>query len=247
MHEAILAAILSLASPGQSPHSVVPLPECGGPVLRVADLPTTPEPAACSAPSVAWSSHRGAMVRRETEAEARARYATIASALDAVSLEATTAPEGERPLWPWPRRELVAGLLTIARHESGFRRDVHEGVGPLALGDCSRGRDGVRRCRSVCLVQIQTGGLDAERDGRRGRDLVGLDAGSTERCLRAGAELLARARWACARSSADWFGPAVALYGSGVSCGTRPTWVKRRAATYRRALAAVHAGSGKSS
>lgn len=230
MYEAILSAILALA-PSSSPHSVVPMPECGGPVLPAE------APPACSAPGVAWSSHHGALVRLETPDEARARYATIARALEAVSAEATTAPAGERPLWPWPRWELVAGLLSIVRHESAFRRDVHEGVGPRALGDCSTGRDGVRRCRSVCLVQVQTGGLDGRRGPWRGLDLVGIDAESTARCLRAGAELLARARWACVRRAADWFAPSVALYGSGVSCGTRPAWVQRRAATYRRAAA----------
>jgi hypothetical protein len=240
MYDIILATALALVPPGQSAYSVVPLPECGGPVLRIADLGTDPAPAACSAPGVAWSSHHGALARQETADEGRSRYETIARALDAVSLEATSSAEGERPLWPWPRRELVAGLLTIARHESGFRRDVHEGVGPAALGDCSRGRDGVRRCRSVCLVQVQTGGLDGRRGGWLGRDLVGLDLASTSRCLRAGAELLARSRWSCARGG-DWFAPSVALYGSGVSCGTRRPWVQARAATYRRALATLAA------
>lgn len=236
MYESILAAILALA-PSSSPYSVVPLPECGGPVLRLADLPAGPEHAACSAPGVAWSSHHSALVRPETPEEARARYATIARALDTVSLEATRAPAGERPLWPWPRRELVAGLLAIARHESGFRRDVHEGVGGAALGDCHRARNGPRVCRSVCLMQVQTGGLDGERGGRRGRDLVGLDEAATRRCLEAGAELLARSRWSCARRGGEWFAPSVALYGSGISCGMKRTWVQRRAATYRRVAA----------
>ncbi len=239
MLNAILAVMLALVAPGRSPFSVVPLPECGGPVLRLADLPAGQEPAQCSAPGVAWSSHHGALVRRESEEEALSRYATIARALDSVSLEATSAPEGERPLWPWPRRELVAGLLAIARHESGFRRDVHEGVGPAALGDCYRQRDGSRACRSVCLVQVQTGGLDGRRGSWLGRDLVGLDVASTERCFRAGAELLARSRWSCARSGGEWFALTVALYGSGVSCGTRRAWVQRRAATYRRIEAAL--------
>jgi hypothetical protein len=238
MINSILAAMLSLVPPGQSAYSVVPLPECGGPVLRIADLGTTSEPVACSAPGVTWSSHHSALVRRESEAEGRARYETIARALDAVSLEATTAPKGERPLWPWPRRELVAGLLTIARHESGFRRDVHEGVGPAALGDCRRAADGSLVCRSVCLVQVQTGGLDGRRGGWLGRDLVGLDVDRTARCLRAGAELLARSRWSCSRDG-GWFAPAVALYGSGVSCGTRRPWVQERAATYRRVEASL--------
>ena len=233
MYETILTAILSLVPAGLSPHSVVPLPACGGPALA------SDAPEECSAPGVTWSPHRGAFVRLETEAEGRARYATIAKALELVSLEATTAPDGERPLWPWARAELVAGLLTISRHESGFRRDVHEGVGPAALGDCSTGRDGVRRCRSVCLVQVQTGGLDARRGAWFGRDLVGLDVAATSRCLRAGAELLARSRWSCARGGGAWFAPAVALYGSGVSCGTRRPWVQRRAETYRRVLAAL--------
>lgn len=232
MIEAILSAILALA-PSSSPYSVVPLPECGGPVLR-ADAP-----ASCSAPGVAWSSHHGALVRLETPDEARARYETIARALDAVSLEATSAPDGERPLWPWPRRELVAGLLAVVKHESEFARNVHEGIGARALGDCYRARDGSTVCRSVCLVQVQTGGLDGRRGGWLGRDLVGLDLAPTSRCLRAGAELLARSRWSCARRSADWFAPSVALYGSGVSCGTRRAWVQRRAATYRRIVATL--------
>lgn len=236
MYSQILSALLALVPPGQSPFSLVPLPECGGPVLRLGDLPTGPEPAACAAPGVAWSSHHGALVRLETAEEGVARYAVIARALEAVSLDATTPADGGRPLWPWARRELVAGLLTIARHESGFRRDVHEGVGPAALGDCSTGRDGVRRCRSVCLVQVQTGGLDGRRGGRLGRDLVGIDVNSTAWCLRAGAELLARSRRACTHGG-DWFAPSVALYGSGRTCSTRPAWVQRRAATYRRALA----------
>jgi hypothetical protein len=240
MIEAILSAMLSLVPPGLSSYSVVPLPECGGAVLRLADLPAGPEPAACSAPDVAWSSHHDALVRRETPEEGRARYETIARALDVVAAEAARAAPGERPLWPWDRRELVAGLLAVARHESGFRRDVHEGVGPAALGDCYRRPDGSRACRSVCLVQVQTGGLDGRRGAWTGRDLVGLDMDATTRCLRAGAELLARARWACARGG-NWFAPSVALYGSGVSCGTRPAWVQRRAATYRRVLASLTA------
>lgn len=230
MYETILAAVLALA-PTSSPYSVVAMPECGAPPL------TAESPAACS--GATWSPSRGAHVRSETADEARSRLETIARALDAVSLEATAAEPGERPLWPWPRRELVAGLLAIARHESGFRRDVHEGVGPAALGDCSAGRDGVRRCRSVCLVQVQTGGLDAQRGRWLGRNLVGLDVESTSRCLRAGAELLARSRWSCARGGGAWFAPSVALYGSGVSCGTRRPWVQRRAETYRRAIALV--------
>ncbi len=231
MYDKILSAVLALA-PSSSPYSVVQLPECGGPVLAAA----APE---CSAPGVAWSAHRGAFVRPETAEEARARLEVIARAIETASAEATTAEPGERPLWPWPRRELVAGLLAIARHESGLRRDVHEGVGHAALGDCSRGRDGVRRCRSVCLVQVQTGGLDTRRGAWLGRDLVGLDVDSTRRCLTAGAELLARARWSCARSSEAWFAPSVALYGSGVSCGTRRAWVQRRAATYARVIAGL--------
>lgn len=219
MIEAILSAMLALVPPGQSAHSVVPMSECGRAPLSVY------APEVCGEPGVSWSPLRGAFVRWEIAAEGRARYETIASALDVVALEATTAPEGERPRWPWARRELVAGLLAIARHESAFRRDVHEGA---TLGG---GKD-------VCLVQIRTGGIDKRRESWLGRDLVGLDVSSTVRCFRAGAELLTRARWACARhSQGEWFGPAVALYGSGRSCSTRPAWVQRRAATYRRALA----------
>lgn len=227
MYSHILAAIALLAAPGSSPYSVVAVPECG----------TDPAAPACERrwndviPSpVNWSESHGFFVRQETREEAQARLALIARAIANVAAAAATPGEDGRSLWPWPARELADALVVIANHESGFRRDVHSGVGPAALGS---GKD-------VCLVQIRTGGLDGERYGVRGRDLVGLDLASTERCFTAGARLLARARNACARQARGegWFAPSVALYGSGASCSTKRAWVKARAATYRRVAAA---------
>lgn len=59
--------------------------------------------------------------------------------------------------------------LTVVYHESGFRRDVHLGTGRWARGD---------QGRSWCLGQLLVG-----RTGARGKRLVGLDQGATDRCV----------------------------------------------------------------
>jgi hypothetical protein len=85
----------------------------------------------------------------------------------------------------------------------------------------------------VCLVQIHPSVIHLT--GYTLEELVGVDRDSTERCYRAGAALLARARRACPPDETGWFGPTVSIYGSGSSCDfTDEGWVKARVATYRK-------------
>jgi hypothetical protein len=246
LHEALLAMMIAVAPPGQSDRSVVVEPACG----------TTPGKPACDiTPPPTWSRSYKAFVHKETRGEALQRYLIIARAIERVSLE-MTAPE-ERgdgaegpPPWPWAPEELARALVTIAHHESSFRRDVHLGVGPFALGDCTywdaRGRRvGLERarepgvvatsCQSVCLMQLNTGGLERARFGFLGKEMVGLDEASTERCFIAGARALVEARARCAATrSAAWFARSVASYGTGGPCETEERWIAARVSTFDR-------------
>lgn len=260
LHLTILAVMLTLAPPGRSAYSVVAVPECGTDQLeptcrleRLCDAQTT----ACLPPR--WSREHHAFVRQENAEEARERYSLIAQAIAKVASAASSPTEtddGKKapPLWRWSAQDLAFGLGSIAFHESGYRRDIHEGVGDAALGDCSyrsaaglpitrasavaqrkAGKTVRRYCRSVCLVQINLGGLDGEKFGVRGRELVGLDSSSTERCLLTGARVLAAARERCSRwqPAGAWFRPAIVSYGSGNGCASSESWVTERVKTYR--------------
>jgi len=244
LESVILQIMLALAPPGASHYSVVPAAECG--TSRAA--PTCSLDVAAYPPR--WSFSHRAWVRLETAAEATARYGTIARAIVDVAKQAVrVGHDGAEPLWPWPAQDLAMGLATIAYHESGFRRDVHSGVGPAAVGDCSVWRDagGQKRrwCRSVCLAQINIGGLDgrSKKWGVTGRELVGLDAASTRRCFVVAARILSAARARCSRwVPADrWFRPAIVGYGSGRACSSGAKWVAARDATYTRFMLATSA------
>jgi hypothetical protein len=261
----ILAVMLSLAPAGRSPYSVVVVDACGHDRLAptcemkpVCDEPTL----ACAAPR--WSNAHNAFVRQENAEEARERYEIIASAIVRVSqmsTRPTTGPDGTElaPVWPWSTSDLAYGLGTISFHESGFRRDVHEGVGDEALGDCSftnkatgapltpaaasalsKAGGHVRRfCRSVCIAQINTGGLDGEKWGVTGRDLIGLSPDATERCLGAAVKMLAMARARCSRwqTAGDWFTPAIVGYGAGSGCESSAKWARDRVTTFKKFVA----------
>lgn len=244
LHEALLAGILSLAPPGQSPYSVVAVPACGDNPLK---------PACDLRPKPVWSPLHGAFVRQENRQEALARYLDIARSIEKVAADATkptTVDDAEQPaLWPWSAEELARALATIAHHESGFRRDVQTGIGRNALGDCgywgakgqkvgaeeARATGARYLCRSVCLVQMNTGGLQGTRYGMTGKDMVGLDRASLEKCFSAGARAFSNARARCApQRSADWFKKAIASYGTGKACETDEAWVTARVATYEK-------------
>lgn len=242
LFETLLAGIVSLAPPGQSPYSVVPVPDCGENPLK---------PACDLQPKPAWSPLYGAFVRQENREEALRRFLDIARAIEKVASDATRptkVDDVEQPaMWPWSADDLARALATIAYHESGYRRDVQTGVGKSALGDCgywgakgqkvgaeeARATGAQYLCRSVCLVQINTGGLQGTRYGLTGKDMVGLDRASIEKCFSAGARAFSNARARCAQErSADWFEKAIASYGTGKACETDEAWVSARVATF---------------
>ncbi len=244
LFEAVLAGIIGLAPPGQSPYSVVPLPDCG-------DSPLKP---ACSlSPKPTWSPLYGAFVRQENREEGLRRYLEIARAIEKVAEAATkptTVDEVEQPaMWPWAAEDLARSLATIAYHESGLRRDVQTGIGKSALGDCgyynakgvkvgaeeARATSAQYLCRSVCLVQINTGGLTGSRYGVTGKEMVGLDRASIEKCFAAGARAFSNARGRCAATrTADWFKKTIASYGTGKACETEEAWVGARVLTFEK-------------
>lgn len=157
----------------------------------------------CSAPEAVQDFQRGRVSypgwsRVESRAEGMDRWAVIARAIARVSEEP---PSNWRRAWP--RLGLARALVTIARHESAFWRPVHDGR--------LRGTAG-----EVCLVQVHP--VAAKTLGVELESLVGLDAAATERCLRAGAELLARARRYCELWPDPWFMPAITLYATGDDC-----------------------------
>lgn len=133
--------------------------------------------------------------RWETPGEGFERWGTIAIAIERVANDPP-------PAWrrSWATVGLVRGLVTIARAESAFWRSVHEGR--------LRGPSG-----EVCLVQVMPS--TAHRLGVDPESLVGLDVDATERCFRAGAELLGLAVERCVgteRLGPGWFETAVVSY-----------------------------------
>ncbi|WP_245678473.1 hypothetical protein [Chondromyces crocatus] len=125
----------------------------------------------------------------ETPEEGRARYEAIAEAAARVAYD----PELD-PVFRGPRGRAttMALLLSIAKHESGFRRDVDLGKGPLSRGS---GTDS-------CLLQIRVGkGKTAE--GWTHEDLVE----DREKCFRSGHALIKRSFGACRNlPMLDWLG-----------------------------------------
>lgn len=247
LFESLLAGIIALAPPGQSPYSVVAEPGCGENPLK---------PACDLSPKPVWSPLYGKFVRQENRDEALGRFLVIARAIEKVAGDATkpskNGDDEEQPaIWPWAAEDLARALATIAYHESGYRRDVQTGVGKSALGDCgywgakgqkvgaeeARATAAQYLCRSVCLVQINTGGLAGSRYGIPGKEMVGLDSASVEKCFSAGARAFSNARARCAQEkSADWFRKAIASYGTGKACETDEAWVSARVATHDKLL-----------
>jgi hypothetical protein len=247
LHKTVLAMMLTVATPGGSAHSVVVEPACGtDPAKPVCDL--TPAPR--------WSPYYKGYVRKETKEEALRRYLMIARVIEKTAVTMSTPAKREdgteEPApWPWAASDLAQALVTIANHESGFRRDVHSGVGPSALGDCAywdtkgqrisleharaKGVAVRTACRSVCLMQINTGGLDKARFGYSGKEMVGLDEASTERCFEAGAQAFMQARARCAATKThDWFARSVTSYGTGALCEKDAAWTEARVNTFAR-------------
>lgn len=195
MWQAILAAMLFLQPPGKSIYSQVVVPEnAPAPCKDVNSL-------LCLPPR--WSEAHQAFTVAESWEQGVARYATIAKAAEKVLY---------RQKRQSPRGQLLRYLLAFTFHESGYRRDVHEGVGDAARGDCKwrtikSKSGGTRReripgsCRSHCLAQIMVGPewSAAKIQGMRHDELVGLSLDRTKNCLGVAVDIIDRAYQYCSR------------------------------------------------
>lgn len=171
--EVILAAMLFLQAPGKSIYSQVVVDQNAPPPC------TDSYNLLCQPPK--WSPEHKGYVVVETYEQGVERYSTIAAALQEVTSDAK---------WKTPRDRLWRLALTMMFHESGFRRDVHEGIGSAAKGDCDwTGPYGKRvripgTCKSHCLGQILLGTRGrTTTEGWSGKDITGLDYESTRKCM----------------------------------------------------------------
>lgn len=116
----------------------------------------------------------------ESKDETIARYRQIAADAVSVAYEPDVAPLFSGPTG---RARTAALMLSVAFHESGFRKDVDLGIGPRARGDSGQ---------SWCLMQIMVGkGRTVE--GWTGQDLVR----DRTRCFRSGLEAIRRSFAVC--------------------------------------------------
>lgn len=140
---------------------------------------------------------------KETLPDATARYDSIASDIAEVVYDTN-----EAPLFKGPdgRIRTVGVILSIMLHESGFRKDVDNGQGALAVGDGGR---------SWCMMQVQLGRanasghtnqriiLDADtfsyafdgKTGFGGEDLVR----DRKTCIRVGLHIIRKSFTSCAK------------------------------------------------
>lgn len=214
----VLASMLHILKPGLSPYSLVPLKSCDAECQKTPACQTASD-LACRRPW--WDKHHKSYVRQEGYSEGLLRYATIAKVAAALSVSmAWEKVEGCKPHgktddyeckllrrarpWTGNSAELRRVLLTTLFRESGFRRDIHSGIGPMARGDCNVDDKGNRiphTCQSHCLAQIL---IDRRKgtvvEGHMPDDLVGLDPDATGRCLTASIRELSHVRSFCAAS-----------------------------------------------
>lgn len=175
---AILAVMITMAAPGQSTYSLVPVASDAPAPCAARYSPL------CRSPwySRAWRSH----VRVETPAEARERYGLIAEVVASVAAD---------------RPRILPHMLVTLERESRFRRDVHSGIGAAAKGDCRWRKDArgkPRRvagsCRGYCLAQIHDQGSRRNpwvtARGYSPASLTGLSRAATTRCLQTAADAL---------------------------------------------------------
>lgn len=136
--------------------------------------------------------------------------------------------------WKWSYKELAYLTVNIWGHESGYRADVHGGVGGAGRGDCGYMKNGkqvspktegaTRFCKSVCLGQANLGLGYTMVAGHRwyAKDLVGIDYTSTWRCAMVTMSILSRSRAYCtgpmSPKTPDWAGATLSMYGTGRKC-----------------------------
>jgi hypothetical protein len=173
---------------------------------------------------------------KETYEEGKTRYESIADDILSVSYDPS-----EKPIFSgqYGRAMTAALLASIAMHESYFRKDVDEGIGPAARGDSGE---------SWCIAQIRLGkpGVDGKtsrrvligEEGLRfitdksktmgwgGEDLIS----DRENCIRAAIRIARMSFYTCSKLP---IGERLSLYASGDG-----TCVKGRDASKARVLSA---------
>lgn len=174
MKDLIFAIMVALVPPGVSIQSTV--------IAKRTDPPICSDSTKMICRKPWFSKRRKAWVLPEKKADAVLRYSQIAEIIDSVSTK--------HPKWPGSKTDLVHHLLTVARHESSFTRDVHDGS---HRGDC----DWSGYCKSSCLGQILVGRGRSRFTKYKHRDLVGLDKASTSRCIETMAAYLSASKSFC--------------------------------------------------
>jgi len=252
--QTILAALIFLQAPGKSIYSRVEVSEGSAfavlgdvnkstafKLLQDDEIPNQCKQqgnVACSKPSLLDVSYNGTNIRTawqrtETYDEGVLRYATIAKSIHA---ELTDPDRG----WSFPVGQSWRFLVTIAYHESGFRRDIHSGLGSAALGDCDwTGPRGKRKrvkgsCRSHGLFQTLFDHPSRKRiKGYLARQIVGTSAERTRRQVFIAATHLDRLHAYCtSHGPRPFHGCVFASYG-GVT-GTSDARVQARVRTYNK-------------
>ena len=157
--------------------------------------------------------------------------------------------------WIGTERELATALVVVMNEESGFRQDVHSGIGATARGDCSW-RDKTSHkpagafapgaepisgtCKSVCLAQINLGRPDGTKFGYSADDLVGTGLESTKRCASASVRILSSSRFKCSGPGSnfrgDWAQGMFSAYGTGYTCEAEAKWLVKRTAEFHSLL-----------
>jgi len=225
--ESTLALLLLLQVPGRSPYSTVEVDQCDESCQKTPVC--AQDKLYCSPPR--WSERRQRFFRFETYGEGLQRYADIAPVIATAAADANG--------WPGRDGDLARLLLSVAYHESGFRRDVHEGS---VRGDCDyRVVAGAREtipgsCRSHCLGQIYLLPNQRTTRGYGPDDLVGLDDDATMRCVQTMADRLVGANRACsAQHSMVGVHPACTfgMYG-GVAFWPSDPRIRARVRSYER-------------
>lgn len=230
-YEPILAAMLFLQPAGKSIYSQVVVSE------------DTPRPCdndyhlLCRPPR--YSEHHQGWVVAESYEQGLQRYADIARVADKVLA---------RSRWTTPRPTLYRLLLAGVYHESGFRRDIHSGVGPAARGDCKwrkvkKGSKEVKEripgsCRSVCLIQRLLPRGQKTAEGWTRDDLMGTDDASTERCLTLGVRILDNGYAWCSRRGPRPLVACVFQQYAGGRLHMSDRRIQARVATYHKLLSA---------
>jgi hypothetical protein len=223
----ILAAMLFLQSPGQSIYSRTIADKDSG-------RPCDDDSLLCEEPR--WSGAHGAYTVAESYADGLRRYQDIADQLHAVVYD-------PRAKWTTPKNRLWKEVITVAYHESGFRRDVHSGIGVAARGDCKwTGKGKERRrvpgsCKSHCLAQVMYYAGLRSVNGWKANELTGLDKESTRRCLYVAATYLDRANSFCKQNRIGREACVFSVYG-GLGGRKLDKRIRARVNTYNRISAA---------